>query len=128
MARYIDAEALWEMTRRLEEEALEKYNETEPGTKENYVWMAALNERTSFRHDIEDAPTANVIELDAATIYGYPLKDLRILAEALKTQNVDKRGLKEFVTNIDNAIEVARKTFEEAMETALGDYRSTLIV
>lgn len=66
--------------------------------------------------------------IDKTTILGYPVKDLRILAEALKAQKVDKNELKQFVTDIGNAIDMARQVFEEALETAIDDYRNTLIV
>lgn len=108
MARYVDVDKLWDKTYKLECEALEELNKTEPGTKENYMWMATLNERTSFRHDIEDAPTFD----ETMVLMGYPLRDLRILTEALKQQNVSTDDVKEFVTTLENAVQVAHDSFK----------------
>ena len=113
MARYIDADKAVRIVETLSENEDPKYN------CYNAEWIIDF---------LESMPEENVIERDAATIYGYPLKDLRILAEALKTQNVDKNELKKFVTDIGNAIDMARQVFEEALETAIDDYRNTLIV
>lgn len=57
MARYIDADALWEKTKKLEDEALAEVLKHPDRTTEFSVWNAAFVERISFRHDIEDAPT-----------------------------------------------------------------------
>lgn len=124
----IDPNPLWEKAKQLEDEAREELEKCTPGTNEWWKWLATLNERTSFRFDIQDEPTVEAITADTAIIFGYPVKDLRILAEALKAQKVDKNELKKFVTDIGNAIDMARQVFEEALETAIDDYRNTLIV
>lgn len=79
MARYIDADALYEKTAEWEASALayiEKLNRTplkemdEDDRSEWHRWTAILGERSAFKHDVADAPTADVVdrkELDEIT-------------------------------------------------------------
>ena len=69
MARYTDAEKLYERFAGLEAQALAEVEELnkiplEEMTKEEYVewrvWSAILRERSAFKHDVFDAPTADV--------------------------------------------------------------------
>jgi len=72
MARYIDADALYERTAEWEASALayiEKLNRTpleemdEDERAEWRRWTAILGERSAFKHDVADAPTADVVEV-----------------------------------------------------------------
>lgn len=72
MPRYIDADTLYEKTAEWEARALEKvkelnstppYDMTDEDRKEWRMWTAILGERTAFKHDIADAPTADVVEV-----------------------------------------------------------------
>lgn len=72
MARYIDADALYERTAEWEASALayiEKLNQ-KPFAEMNEdelancrMWTAILGERSAFKHDVADAPTADVVEV-----------------------------------------------------------------
>lgn len=71
MPRYIDAVALYENTAEWEARALAKvrelnrtppYEMTDEDRKEWRMWTAILGERTAFKHDVADAPTADVVE------------------------------------------------------------------
>lgn len=71
MRRYTDADALYEKTAEWEAKALahiEKLNKIpfEEMTKEEYiewrVWSAILSERSAFKYDVYDAPSADVRE------------------------------------------------------------------
>ena len=122
----IDPNPLWEKAKQLEDEAMEELEKCTPGTNEWWKWLATLNERTSFRFDIQDEPTVEAITADTATILGYPVKDLRILAEAMRRQNVSTDDVREFVTTLENALKVVQAsykvTFDEATKVWSGTY------
>lgn len=72
MARYIDADALYEQTAEWEASALAyiaELNRTplaemdEDEKAEWRRWTAILGERSAFKHDVADAPTADVVEV-----------------------------------------------------------------
>ena len=63
MSKYIDANILYKQFSELEAEALEQLSLLNPEhcNKGEWIkWSVILNERTSFKHDIADAPAANV--------------------------------------------------------------------
>lgn len=126
MARYIDADRLWERAKQLEDEAREELDKSKSGTDRRLIWLSALNERTSFKFDIQDAPTANVIELDAATICGYPVYETSIFVQVLQKYNVSPSEVKEFVTTLENALKVVqdsyKATYDEATKMWTGTY------
>ena len=71
MTRYIDANALYERTAEWEASALayiEELNRTPLGEMDEDEkaewrrWTAILGERSAFKHDVADAPTADVRE------------------------------------------------------------------
>jgi len=71
MARYINANGLYERTAEWEARALEKveelnrippYEMTDEDWKEWRIWTAILDERTAFKCDVANAPTADVVE------------------------------------------------------------------
>ena len=71
MPRYIDAKALYEQTAGWEASALSKIEEfnripleemTDEERAEWRRWTAILGERSAFKRDVADAPTADVVE------------------------------------------------------------------
>lgn len=71
MPRYIDAEPLYERTAEWEASALSKIEELNRMPREEMTdeeraewrrWMAILGERSAFKHDVADEPTADVVE------------------------------------------------------------------
>lgn len=72
MARYIDANALYERTAEWEASAfayVESLNRTpleemdEDEKSEWHRWTAILGERSAFKHDVADAPTIDAVEV-----------------------------------------------------------------
>lgn len=72
MPRYINKEVLYNKAANWEAKAmiqLDKLNKIPFGemTQEEYiawrVWSAVYQERTAFKHDVADAPTADVVEV-----------------------------------------------------------------
>lgn len=65
MSKYIDAEKFYADAVRREKEAYQNLMLLDPenGKNEWIKWNAILNERTAFKHDIMDAPTADVEEV-----------------------------------------------------------------
>lgn len=61
MARYIDADKLLADFVRLEQEAFEECQKAEVGTENYKRWSIILNERTSYKYDVMDAPTEDVV-------------------------------------------------------------------
>ena len=64
MSRYIDANALYEKTAEWEAQALEQVSKYDPrDSREEWRWWSAvLKERSAFKFDVADAPTADVRE------------------------------------------------------------------
>lgn len=72
MKRYTDANALYDKIAKLEEQAVDQLSKLaktsfqDMSDEEKYEfrkWATILNERTSFKFDIVDAPTADVVEV-----------------------------------------------------------------
>ena len=72
MPRYIDANALYERTAEWEASALEYVEKLKRTPLEEMDademdewrrWTAILGERSAFKHDVADAPTADVVEI-----------------------------------------------------------------
>ena len=68
MSRYIDADALYEQTAEWEEQAMAQVERLNRTTDEGEMaewrkWTAILGERTAFKFDVADAPTADVVEV-----------------------------------------------------------------
>lgn len=53
------------------------------------------------------------------TIYGYPVRDLGIFAEACRLQNVRVEDLHSFVLNLQAAFEVVYKSMQEQWDKAI---------
>lgn len=60
MTEYIDKSALYEKIAQLEELARNRYLETPSNSPCYSRYMSQLNERTAFKHIIEDFPSADV--------------------------------------------------------------------
>lgn len=53
------------------------------------------------------------------TIYGYPVRELAILAEACRLQGIQHHELHEFVLNLGGAIEIVMKSFQEEWDRSI---------
>jgi len=75
---------------------------------------------------IKQEPTVEAITSNYQTILGYRVRDLVILAEALKRQMVSADDVREFVTTLENALKVVQDsykvTFDEATKMWTGTY------
>ena len=56
------------------------------------------------------------------TIYGYPIRDLVIFADACRVARVGPKELKDFVGNIGTAYDVAAKAMDEHLARCLEKY------
>lgn len=50
------------------------------------------------------------------TIYGYPLKDLFLFAYACRKHGIDENDLRDYVLNLEFAIQMIREEQEEAFQ------------
>lgn len=81
------------------------------------------------KHDVElvmrtpwRIPSADVIERDAFTIYGYSVKELLAFALACREQDVTDRDLKNFCYNLDFAYEAINKRQEKIFNEYLSKF------
>ena len=56
------------------------------------------------------------------TIYGYPIRDLVIFADACRVAGVGPKELKEFVGNVEAAYDVVSKAMDEHLARCLEEY------
>ena len=56
------------------------------------------------------------------TIYGYPINDLIIFADACRVAGVGLKELKDFVGNIETAYDVVAKAMDEHLARCLKKY------
>lgn len=56
------------------------------------------------------------------TIYGYPINDLIIFADACRIAGVGPKELKDFVGNIETAYDVVAKAMDEHLARCLEEY------
>lgn len=56
------------------------------------------------------------------TIYGYPINDLVIFADACRVAGVEPKELKEFVGNVEKAYSVVAKAMDEHLARCLEEY------
>lgn len=56
------------------------------------------------------------------TIYGYPINDLVIFADACRVAGVEPKELKDFVGNIEAAYSVVAKAMDENLARCLEEY------
>lgn len=111
MARYIDADEAVRIVKSLSENEDRKYNYY------NAEWIIDF---------LESRPEEDVIRRDSIMILNYPIRELAILAEACKRQQISNEELHEFVTTLENALKVARDsytvTFDDVTKRFTGTY------
>lgn len=56
------------------------------------------------------------------TIYGYPIRDLVIFADACRVAGVGPKELKEFVGNVEAAYDVVAKAMDKHLARCLKEY------
>lgn len=56
------------------------------------------------------------------TIYGYPIRDLVIFADACRVAGVGPKELKDFVGNVEAAYSVVAKAMDEHLARCLEEY------
>lgn len=63
----------------------------------------------------------NTEDLENATVYGYPAKDLIMFAWACREMNVSELDLKKFVGNVSFAFDFVQKEYEKMLNRTLED-------
>lgn len=53
------------------------------------------------------------------TIYGYPVRELAILAETCRLQGIQHHELHEFVLNLGGAFEIVMKSFQDELDRTI---------
>ena len=61
MSRYINADKLYEMFLKLERDALDECLKYDASDKRFGVWSIILNERTSYKYDVQDFPDIEIV-------------------------------------------------------------------
>lgn len=111
MARYIDADEAVRIVKTLSENEDSKYN------CYNAEWIIDF---------LESMPEEDVIRRDSIMLLNYPIRELAILAEACKRQQISNEELHEFVTTLENALKVVQDsykvTYDEATKMWAGTY------
>ena len=71
-------------------------------------------------------PEEDVIRRDSIMLLNYPIRELAILAEACKRQQVSNEELHEYVTTLENALKVVQDSYkvmyDEATKMWTGTY------
>lgn len=111
----ISREKLLEQTAEWEAAALDHVGKLDPmEDREEWVrWSAILQERTAFKHDVQDAPA------EAPRLNGYSVEQLVFVAALLAKNDISPENLASVMTDVGQMVDLLRKEMETNLRNTL---------